>query len=291
MAVDFPASVHETAARIVIEQAGAALTARRADIPPLFPAQLYARAVAEDVLCYGAADLAMLAERAFDFLEERTPGAPKIRCETVALHESGARKTVSVVEIVNDDMPFLFDSVMAELAERRLTVQLVTHPVFGVQRDGAKLVALGAADAAGSARESFIHVHLEPIADESICAEIVRSLGEVLGEVRLAVQDWRPMLERVNAAVAELKTNPPPLPVDEIAEAIQFLQWLLADNFTFLGARNYTFDGNTLAADADGALGIMRSPELKVLRRGGELLEYTPEIMTFLREPGLLIIA
>ena len=291
MAVDFPASVHETAARIVIEQAGAALTARRADIPPLFPAQLYARAVAEDVLCYGAADLAMLAERAFDFLEERTPGAPKIRCETVALHESGARKTVSVVEIVNDDMPFLFDSVMAELAERRLTVQLVTHPVFGVQRDGAKLVALGAADAAGSARESFIHVHLEPIADESICAEIVRSLGEVLGEVRLAVQDWRPMLERVNAAVAELKTNPPPLPVDEIAEAIQFLQWLLADNFTFLGARNYTFDGNTLAADADGALGIMRSPELKVLKRGADLLEYTPAIMAFLREPRLLIIA
>jgi glutamate dehydrogenase len=291
MAPEYADTEHETAARAVIEQAGAALAARRADIPPTFVAQLYARAVAEDVLRYGVGDLAMLAERAFDFLGERGPDAPKIRCETVALQESGERTAVGVVEIVNDDMPFLFDSVMAELANRHLSVQLVMHPVFEVRRDGAKLAALGASDTAGSARESFIHVLVEPAADEAACAALVQALGEVLGEVRLAVLDWRPMLERVNGVVTDLKTNPPPLPVDEIAEAIQFLQWLLADNFTFLGVRNYTFDGNTLAADPAGALGIMRSPELRVLKRGAELLEYTPEIMTFLREPRLLIIA
>ena len=291
MAAEVPASEHENAARAAIEQAGAALAARRSDIPATFVAQLFARAVAEDVLCYSVTDLAGLAERAYDFLKERQPGTPKIRCETVALKESGVRKSVSVIEIVNDDMPFLFDSVMGELAERRLTVQLVAHPVFGVRRDGAKLAVLGAPDAAGSARESFIHIHLEPISDEAARADIVRALGEVLGEVRLAVQDWRAMLERANGIVADLKTNPPPLPVDEIAEAIQFLQWLLADNFTFLGVRNYTFDGNTLEPDLDSALGIMRSPELRVLKRGEELLEYTPEIMAFLKEPRLLIIA
>src|ERR1019366_6653301 len=104
MAVEFPASEHENAARAVIEQAAAALAARRSDIPPAFVAQLYARAVADDVLCYAAAELA---ERSFDFVKDRPPGAPKIRCETVALKESGERKSVSVIEIVNDDMPFL----------------------------------------------------------------------------------------------------------------------------------------------------------------------------------------
>ena len=291
MGDEFPASEHENAARAVIEQAGAALNARRSDIPATFVAQLYARSVADDVLCYAAADLAELAERAFDFLKERQPGAPKIRCDTVALKESGERKSVSVIEIVNDDMPFLVDSVMGEISERRLNVQLVAHPVFGVRRDGAKLVALGAPDAAGGARESFIHIHLEPIADEAARADIVRALESVLGEVRLSVQDWRAMLDRVNSVVDDLKTNPPPLPVDEIAEAIQFLQWLLADNFTFLGVRNYTFDGNTLTPDSESALGIMRSPDLRVLKRGDELLEFTPEIMAFLKEPRLLIIA
>jgi len=290
MAVDIPVSKRDSAARAVTEQAGTALSARRSDIPPMFVAQLYERAVAEDVLCYAADDLAVLAERAFDFLRERKPGVPKIRCENVALKESGERKSVTLIEIVNDDMPFLVDSVMGEVAERRLNVQLVAHPVFGVQRDDAKLKAQGA-PAADGARESFIHIHLEPIADEAARADVVRALEHVLGEVRLAVQDWRPMLDRVNAAVAELKTNPPPLPVDEIAEAIQFLQWLLADNFTFIGVRDYSFDGKTLEPDFDSALGIMRSHDLRVLKQGNELLEYTPEIMAFLKEPRLLIIA
>jgi glutamate dehydrogenase len=290
MAVNIPVSQRDSAARAVLKQAGSALAARRKDIPPDFIAQLYARAVPEDVLCYAPADLATLAERAFDFLGEREAGAPKIRCDNVALKESGDRKSVTVIEIVNDDMPFLVDSVMGEIAERRLNVQLVVHPVFGVAREGGKLKTLSAPSAEG-ARESFIHIHLEPIVDETARADLVRALSSVLGEVRLAVRDWRPMLDRVNASVAELKTNPPPLPVEEIAEAIAFLQWLLADNFTFIGVRNYSFDGKALTPNYDSALGIMRSRELRVLKQGNELLEYTPEIMAFLKEPRVLIIA
>src|SRR5664279_4259192 len=282
---------NDTAAKVALEDVGVALTGRRSDIPASFVAQLYARAVPEDVLRYGADDLAVLAERAYDFIVERAPGTPKIRCETVALTASGARKTISVIEILNYDMPFLVDSVMGEISDRRLDVRLVSHPVIGVRREAGKLVAFGAPDAPSAARESFIPVHVEAIEDEAACADLVAALTNILGEVKLSVQDWRPMLERVNSIVAELKTNPPPLPVDEIAEAIQFLQWLLADNFTFLGLRNYTFDGNTLKPDFDSALGIMRLRELRVLKQGNELLEFTPEIMAFLKEPRLLIIA
>ena len=238
---------------------------------------------------YGADDIAMLAERAYDFLSERQPGTSKVRCETVTLSDSGERKSVTVVELVNDDMPFLVDSVMGEIAEHRLDVRLVSHPVLGVKRDGGKLTAVGAAETAGTG-ESFITIHLDP-ADETACRDLVAALDNVLGEVRLAVQDWRPMLDRVNAVVADLQNNPPPLPVDEIAEAIQFLQWLLANNFTFLGLRDYDVEGEKIQADFDSSLGIMRSRDLRVLRRGSELLEITPEIMAFLQEPRTLIIA
>jgi len=291
MAVEHPGSDEEAAARAVIEQAGSALAARRSDIPPTFVAQLYAHAVPEDVARYAAANLGELAERAFDFMGERAPGAPKIRCDTLQLQATGQHKSVSVIEIANDDMPFLVDSVMGELAERRRDVRLVVHPVFGVRRQQGKLSAIGAAGAADSIRESFIHIHVDAIEDKAVCADIVRALHAVLKEVRLAVQDWRPMLDRVNATVDNLKTNPPPLPVDEIAEAIQFMQWLLADHFTFLGVRNYRFNGHELVPDFDSALGIMRERELRVLKRGEELLEITPEIMAFLKEPRLLIIA
>src|SRR6476619_1161241 len=289
MAVELPASDEEKAARNVIELAGAALARRRRDIPGTFVAQLFGRSVPEDVVRYGADDIVALAERAYDFLSERAPGTPKIRCETVPLVASGGRKAVSVIEIVNDDMPFLVDSVMGEIAERRLDVRLVAHPMFGVTRNNGKLVALGASDGQ-SKRESFIHIHLAAVIDDAARDELVRGLEGVLGEVRVAVQDWKTMRERVDAIVTELKNNPPPLPVGEVAEAIQFLQWLLADNFTFLGVRDYKVDGQTLNPDFESALGVMRSRELRVLRRGNELLESTPEIMAFLKEPRLLII-
>jgi glutamate dehydrogenase len=282
---------NDSAAHATLDNAGVALAARRKDIPASFVARLYARTVPEDVVRYGADDLAAFAERAYDFVAGRAAGSPKIRCDNVELTASGERKSVTVLEVVNDDMPFLVDSVMGEISERRLDARLVSHPVFGVRREAGKLVALGPADAANSARESFIHIHLEPIEDEKARADLVAGIAVVLGEVKLAVQDWKPMLERVNSIVAELKTNPPPLPVDEIAEAIQFLQWLLADNFTFLGVRNYTINGSAIDPDFDSSLGIMRSRELRVLKRGDVHLEITPEIMAFLKEPRQLIIA
>ncbi|HSL79746.1 MAG TPA: NAD-glutamate dehydrogenase domain-containing protein, partial [Pseudolabrys sp.] len=284
-----PANLEESAARATIEKASASLARRRAEIPASLIEQLYGRSVPEDVVRYGPDDLAMLAARAYDFMAERTPGTPKIRCETIKLAHSADRNSVTVVEIVNDDMPFLVDSVMGEIAERKPEVRLVAHPVFGVRRSGTKLSAINAPLDPGP-RESLIHIHLAPIADGA-CDETVRALQTVLGEVRLAVQDWRDMRARVDAVIAELKANPPPMPVDEIAEAIQFLQWLLADNFTFLGVRDYNIDGQLLQPDFDSALGIMRSRELRVLKRGTELLEFTPEIMAFLKEPRPLIIA
>ena len=192
-------------------------------------------------------------------------------------------------------MPFLLDSVMGELTEQGLDVRLVLHPIFTVERDhtGALIGFRGEGPAVGAAqRESFIHIHVERIEDEARQNEIVKAIGAVLEDVRLCVQDWRPMLARVGELIAEIKNNPPPLPVDEIAEATQFLEWLVANNFTFLGVREYALTGaeRGMEALAASGLGILRAPEMHVLRRGDELVAMTPEIMEFLKEPKALII-
>ena len=76
-----------------------------------------------------------LAREAWAFLAERKPGAPKIRFESPPASAGDRLKSISVIEIVNDDMPFLVDSVMGELTERGLDVRLVAHPIFAVERD------------------------------------------------------------------------------------------------------------------------------------------------------------
>ena len=101
------------------------------------------------------------------------------------------------------------------------------------------------------------------------------------------------MRARVEEAIKTFNSNPPPLPIDEVAEANQFLQWLCADNFTFLGLREYRFSPDSDASDdiSDGeGLGILRDPDVKVLRRGTEMVVMTPEIREFMREPTVLIV-
>src|SRR5437667_122101 len=133
---------------------------------------------------------------------------------------------------------FLVDSVMGELAERGLEIRLVVHPVFAVERDrSGRLTAYGGAQGAGGAgggalRESVIHIHIERIDNDAERAEIVQAVEKVLADVRVCVADWRAMMARVGEVVAALRANPPPLPVGETAEAIQFLEWLAGNNFT-----------------------------------------------------------
>ena len=126
---------------------------------------------------------------------------------------------------------------------------LVAHPIIADARDkNGKLTAepQEAKDRDVGTRESFIHIHVERIADAARRAEIGQSLEQVLAQVRLAVQDWRPMVARLAGIIKELKSNPPPVPVDDIAEAIQFLEWLADDNFTLLGVRDHAFDRRRL---------------------------------------------
>jgi glutamate dehydrogenase len=49
--------------------------------------------------------------------------------------KGGKAKNLTVIEIVNDNMPFLVDSVMDELQDSKLEVHLVLHPIFIVERD------------------------------------------------------------------------------------------------------------------------------------------------------------
>ena len=284
-----------SAAALLIAVAEALLNVQNPTIPADFVEGLFDRVASEDLVLYDGRELAALAEQAWAHFAERTPGSPKLRIAVPEVPESERLRHISVIEIVNDDMPFLFDSVMGELAARGVEVRLVAHPVFTVTRDEAgRLTGFHGARAAepGETRESFIHIHVDRIVEESQRAELTAALERVLADVRVAVADWRPMLVRVGEIAAELKVNPPPLPKDEIDEAVEFLEWLASNNFTFLGAREYVFTTEEAALQPmhETGLGLLRSPETRVLRTGSQLVVVTPELRAFLKEPKLLIV-
>ena len=258
-------------------------------LPAEFPAELFGRAVPDDLARFSPEQLAAVGTDSWAFLATRSPGTAKVR---LASHP--AVPGVTVLDIANDDMPFLVDSVAGELHERGLAISLLVHPIFSIDRDAAgNLIKLEAARDGAGRRESFIHIHIDGLADAAAREDLGAALEAILAEVRVSVADWQPSLARVREVIADLRQNPSPLPAPDIAEAIQFLEWLAGDNFTLLGARDYTYtnDDRGLQPMFETGLGLLRSPEMRLLRRGTQLVTVTPEIREFLEEPRMLIVA
>jgi glutamate dehydrogenase len=285
----------ERSAALLVAVAEALLTSQKQGVPRDFITGLFGRAAPEDLIRYDGREIVAMAESAWAFLAKRAPGSSKIRVASLSGEASELLRETTIIEIVNDDMPFLLDSVMGELAARGLEARLVVHPVFGVTRDkSGRLTAFGARKTAADRilHESFIHIHLDSVIDDAQRADLAAALEAVLADVRLGVQDWQAMTTRVSDIAAEIKANPPPLPKEEIEEALAFLGWLLNDNFTFLGVRSYAFTEKAEALEPvpETGLGLLRPPDRRVLRTGTQLVVTTPEIRAFLMEPKLLIV-
>ena len=282
-----------------IEQA-AALASRRLAGPQAEAAarfvRLFAQNVApEDVAAFAPEDLYGAALSLFAFAGQRMPGVPKVRVTSPRADAEGWSCRHTVVEIVNDDMPFLVDSIAAELQRQELAVYLVVHPIVAVEREGDRLVAVGS----GEARESMMHIEIAALADPEARERVRLGLLEVLGDVRRAVADWPAMRERMVAARKALATESEGLPADERAEADAFLEWLVANHFTFLGCRDYVF--GPLAETGTGAaagiaivpgsgLGVLAEEAAPLFDGLRHFTALPTDVQEFLRRPTALVV-
>src|SRR5215210_6579718 len=284
--------------RDLFDEAGALVGSAGRDVPREFVRTLFGRVPEEDLAPYSPQALADLAATAYEHLSapRRNDGAD-LRLIDREVERGGRRRDITAIEVVNENMPFLLDSTLAELVDQGYEPRLVAHPILAVERDesGALARLVGEATAAapvGARRESFIQIHLDRVDDEAARGRLVEGLTKVYADVAVSVRDWPGMRTRIAEAIYSYRANPPPLPADEVSEAVAFLDWLADDNFTFLGMREYRLPKGDAAADPVEAsgLGLLRDPAVKVLRRGRELVTMSPEIRAFLARPKALII-
>ena len=81
------------------------------------------------------ADLYGAALSHWNFARKREPGYARVRVFNPTIEEHGWQSTHTLIEIVNDDMPFLVDSVTMEVNRHGLTLHLIIHPIVAVLRD------------------------------------------------------------------------------------------------------------------------------------------------------------
>ena len=239
------------------------------------------------------ADLYGAALSHWNFARNRNAGRAKVRVFNPTLEEHGWQSTHTVIEIVNDDMPFLVDSVTMEVNRHGLTLHLILHPILSVERkaDGT-LVGLAGAGAKDAPRESFIHVEVDRVADAQAQLLLAADIERVLGDVRSAVNDWEKMRAQVGTILEEINRKPPPLPPDELAEGKALMAWLADNHFTFLGYRRHEL----VSVKGDDALKIVPGSSLGILRASedkevaGSFAALPAGMKAFARKPELLVI-
>jgi len=233
----------------VIEAQADLVTASIKDPLAAFTRQVYAHVPPEDLSRRSVGHLAHASLSLWQFAQNRNPGQPAIRVMNPDEDDHGWTAHATVIQIINDDMPFLVDSVTAALQRLGLTLKLVVHPVLQTERDDEgglqRIAAAIPEDAEGDGEdeglESLMHIEVNRIADKERQSTILRRIRTVLDDVRGAVRDWSRMRSLCLQLADQLdSSNPDGM---QVAESVAFLRWVADDHFTFLGYRHYRFSG------------------------------------------------
>ncbi|MFT3722581.1 MAG: NAD-glutamate dehydrogenase [Hyphomonadaceae bacterium] len=246
--------------------------------------QYRADAFVEDFLSLTVDDAAALAIELWDFNKKNealTSRAIRVRRAEGA---AGRALKLDVAEVVGPDLAFLVDSAIGACQEARVEIRAVLHPIV----PGPK------------GKRSTIQILL-PMLDDAARADLQKKLDETFADVAMVNADFMAMrakMEEASSRLSELKATQGRTS-GEIIEARAFLSWLADENFTYLGARDYTFalDANGRLAneepivDEASGLGILRDPARNVLARGAEPTMRTPAIRAFINEPSPIIVA
>lgn len=228
-----------------------------------FAAQLFARVPGEELGHTTPELLSALANNLARFIAHRPNGDNAVRVYNPdpEVHSWDSRHTI--VEMVNDDMPFLVDTACMVLTEMGLSIHRVVHPVISVVRDdeGRITELLPRGDDNGRA-ESVIHIQIDRLGDTGIFGRVERRLQESLRDVRHAVDDWPEMRARAEKVARVLPAMVPGSDEAQMQETQDFLKWLADDHFTFLGYRKYLItngeNGRELDIESGSGLGILR---------------------------------
>ncbi|MGA8258936.1 MAG: NAD-glutamate dehydrogenase [Arenicellales bacterium] len=246
----------------------------------------------EDMLERDVDSLRAMAVGHAEFGHRRKPDQPLIRIFNPTIATHGWQSTHTIVEVVTDDMPFLVDSVGMALNRRNLTIHLTIHPLIRVLRDDeGNLLEFVDHTAEGGRAESYLHVEIDCETAEKTLKDIKADLEKVLHDVSSAVEDWKPILDRIPRVQQEMAAAPSALDPDEVSEASEFLSWLADNNFTFLGYREYDLTteetgGDVLRIVPKSGLGILRERDDQEVSLS--FSELPPDLQRLAREPRIL---
>jgi glutamate dehydrogenase len=211
-----------------------------------FARQFYDKFPLKELQGRALSDLYASASGGWHFLQNYDASRPKVQIFNPEFDRHGWQLPHTVVALLCRDMPFALDSVRGELNSRNITIITIHSVSLRVQRDEQHhLLRLlshngdGAA-AAAIATEAFIYLEINRHSNPEDIAQLQQAIIEVLAEVECVVDDFTPMRARAAEVRRQLPAgagngNGSAAKRAAVEEVGRFIDWLLDDNFTFLG--------------------------------------------------------
>jgi glutamate dehydrogenase len=256
----------------------------------MFLDQYVADVPVEDLEGRSTEIMAQIAMSHLDFGATRRKGQAKLRIYNPTEETHGYASAYTFVEMVNDDMPFLVNSISAAIIRHELGVHITVHPIIRINRDAkGEIESICEPGADRGKPESFIRLAIDRETDPAQLKSLEKDIKAVLSDVRLAVRDWRKMGAKMSETCELLDFGPKRADQSLRAESKEFLQWLADDHFTFLGYREYKIEERNnkvfLKPVKGSALGLLSRKQ-----RQGHAIELTAEMRRLRRSRDWLIV-
>ncbi len=200
-------------------------------------------------------------------LNEHKDDSPVIHVFNPSVSKNGWKSSHTIIEVIVKDMPFLVGSIRIALNRLGLSAHLMLHSPLEVVRNKelevAKLAPLVDEELQVSSGETIFFIEIDRQASQAELNAIKAELLSVVEDIRLTVSDWQPMLTQLTSVVNEVKKTNLPGSKEAKQDTVDFLSWVVANNFTLMGYRSYdvkAVKGDiSLEANYDSSLGLMKN--------------------------------
>jgi len=235
----------------------------------------------------------IMAEIVLSHLElgaKRRKGQAHLRIFNPTKEEHGYTSAYTFLEMVNDDMPFLVNSLSAAMARHELSVHITVHPIIRIKRDSdGNLKAVCQPGDKSGHPESYIRLAIDRETDPKELKKLEQEIRNVLSDIRLAVRDWKKMRAKMSEARDLLRLGPKRVDEELRTQSQDFLQWLADDHFTFLGYREHKLSNRgkkvLLRPVKNSALGLLSRK-----KRTGHILELSAQMQRLTRSRDWLVL-
>ncbi len=237
----------------------------------------YFRHLPEEDLPTSADEAGAIVDTHIRLGRHRRAGTSKVRVFNPRTRSEDSQN-VTVVDIVNDDMPHLVDAVVGALSEAGVRVFRVQHPILLVLRDagGELLDVRGGTHTIGGRKnsaaqdcikESWMHVLIDRLSDAERAEAIEQRIIDALDDVRAIAEDAIAMTAAVREvatavrASATTSSQAPGPGAEDRSETADLLDWLADGNMVLIGYRRDPGEvgASGRATERGAGLGVYRA--------------------------------